>query len=386
MPRRPTITAVRTEWAGSRQWKVDIAATIADKGRRQRHFFATKVEAETFCQQQRTTEKNLHTAALSGLDVVEAAQAAAAFEALRPYKVTLMEVVTEWISRRTATEASIPFEKAMDEFLVIGDRSPSYIRSIRQTRNRLKDLHGKRLNTITAADLTKVLDPLKPSVRNFSIRILGGLFNFAIKRDFCAENPCKRLDLTRREPNEIEIYTSGEVSAIMLAAEKNDQELIPFLAVSFFCGLRRSEALRIHWAAVDLQERFVRLPAAITKTRQVRHIELTDNGWEWLQTYSKSDGKLLSLSPEVLRKRLAALKKCHKVRTIKHGARHCFASYWLAKHGDINLLCRFLGHDDPETTFKHYAKAATKREAEKFWEIKPKQKKMGKILPFEATA
>ena len=93
----------------------------------------------------------------------------------------------------------------------------------------------------------------------------------------------------------------------------------------------------------------------------------------WLAPHTQEAGRVTPCTPDVLRKKLATLKAVHKVRTIKHGARHCFASYWLAKHGDINQLCRFLGHDDPETTFKHYAKAATRRDAEKFWAIMPKE-------------
>ena len=85
---------------------------------------------------------------------------------------------------------------------------------------------------------------------------------------------------------------------------------------------------------------------------------------------------------DVLRKRVAALRTVHKIRTIKHGARHCFASYWLAKHGDINLLCRSLGHDDPQTTFKHYAKVATNRDAEKFWAITPQSSSIRNVVEF----
>ena len=81
---------------------------------------------------------------------------------------------------------------------------------------------------------------------------------------------------------------------------------------------------------------------------------------------------MFPFSENVLRDRLAELREKHGVPTIKHGARHSFASYWLALHGDIDQLCRFLGHDDPQTTFRHYAKAATKREAQKFWAIMPK--------------
>jgi len=321
---------------------------------------------------------------MSGLTVVELAQAAMAFEALKPHQVTLNEVVSDWITRRQAAEASISFEAAMDAFIERDKRSPSYARSIRQTRNRLESLHGKLLNTITPADLVLAMDAMPGSVRNFTIRILGGLFNFGIKRGHCAENPCKKLDFVRLDPVEIEIYTPSEVATIFAKAEKHDRQLVPFLAISFFCGLRRAEALRLDWSAIDLHENFVKLPAAITKKRQTRHVEIAENCALWLAPHLKEAGRIAPYTPDALRKRLGALKAHHKVRTIKHGPRHCFASYWLAKHGDINQLCRFIG-DESETTFKHYAKAATKREAEKYWAITPEAADVKNVVVFPRT-
>jgi len=147
-------------------------------------------------------------------------------------------------------------------------------------------LHGKLLNAITPADLTLALDGMPGSVRNFTIRILGGLFNFGIKRGHCVENPCKKLDLTRVETVEIEIYTPAEVAKMLGTAEKFDPELVPFLALSFFCGLRRAEVLRLDWSAIDLYEDFVKLRAAITKTRQTRHIDISANCKAWLARHS----------------------------------------------------------------------------------------------------
>ena len=49
------------------------------------------------------------------------------------------------------------------------------------------------------------------------------------------------------EPVEIQLYTVEVVASIMAAAE-NAAELVPFLAVSFFCGIRRAEALRLDWS------------------------------------------------------------------------------------------------------------------------------------------
>lgn len=382
MPRTASLSPERAKWAGNRQWKVELPARITPSGKRQRHFFSTKQDALNFCEEQRIRLKNNGTVGMSALGVGQLAQAAAAFEALKPHRVTLNEVVTDWIARRQAAEASIPFEDAMDAFMGWGKRSPSYVCSIRQTRNRLRSLHGKLLNTITPADLTLAMDTMPGSVRNFTIRILGGLFNFGAKRGFCMENPCKRLDLARREAVEIEIYTPPQVARILSVAQKRNPQLVPFLAISFFCGIRRAEILRLDWSAIDLHENFVKLPAAITKTQQGRYIEISENCKAWLAPYAMDAGPLVPFTPDVLRKRLGVLKAIHKVVTIKHGPRHSFASYWLALHGDINQLCLFLGHDDPQTTFKHYAKAATKREAEKFWAIMPKTTAAKNVIAF----
>ena len=101
--------------------------------------------------------------------------------------------------------------------------------------------------------------------------------------------------------------------------------------------------MRLDWSTIDLQEHFVKLPVAITKTRQSRHIEISENCSAWLAPHVKDVGRVTPFTPDVLRKRLRALKTLHNVRMIKHGARHCFASYWLAQNNDINQLCRFLG-------------------------------------------
>ena len=152
-----------------------------------------------FCEEQRIRLRNNGTAGMSALSVGQLAQAAAAFEQLKPHGVMLNEIVADWIMRRQAAVASIKFEAAMDAFMARDKRSPSYVRSIRQTRNRLELLHGRLLNTITPADLTLSMDRMPNSVRNFTIRILGGVFNFGIKRGYCSENPCKRLELARSE-------------------------------------------------------------------------------------------------------------------------------------------------------------------------------------------
>lgn len=383
MPRPINPAPTRSKWAGNAQWLVSLPPSVSSSGKRERHFFNTRQEAQTFCDATKIRIKNFGTKGSTILPPSEQEQAAHAIGALKPYGATLKEVIRDWVARQQAAQASIPFESAMDAFLESDKRSDSYRRSIRQTRNRLKSLHGKLLNAITPADLTKAMDEMPGSVKNFTIRILGGLFNFGMKRGHCADNPTKRLDMIRREAVEIEVYSPAESAAILHAAEKSAPEIIPFLAVSFFTGIRRSEALRLDWSAIDLHEKFLKLPAAITKTKQGRHVELSENCRAWLAPFARESGPLVKCTPNVLRTRERELRAIHKVRLIKHGPRHAFASYWLALQGDINQLCRFTGHDDPSTLFRHYAKAATKRDALKFWNIMPGRTNDSKVVRFK---
>ncbi len=384
MPRKYTLHPVKTTSTDrKRQWKVDVPASVSQSGKRQRFFFQTKALADGFSETERSRLTNFGLQGGNPLTPSEAEQSTNALMLLQPYRVSLNEVVADWINRKKSAEASVTFEAGMDEFLKWRVRSSSYKRSIEQTKNRLVGLHGKLLNQITPADLTRAMDGMTPSVHNFTIRILGGLFNFGIKRNLCASNPTKKLDLAQQTRKEIEIYTPQQSAKILRAAEQKDQELVPFLALSFFTGIRLSEMQRLDWSAVDLDEKFVRLPASITKTKQTRHIDILANLAAWLSPYAKKSGAVVAFSPDVLRNRMETLRSHHKIPTIKHGPRHCFASYWLAQHGDINQLCRFLGHDDPGTTFRHYAKAATKRESGKFFAIMPKKGKQPtkKTLP-----
>jgi hypothetical protein len=116
--------------------------------------------------------------------------------------------------------------------------------------------------------------------------------------------PFVGLTFSQRDPFEIQLYTVGEIAAIMAAAEKNAPGLVPFLAVSFFCGIRRAEAMRLEWPAIDLHENFIKLPAAITKSRQGRHINLSDNCRAWLAPYATEKRRMFPFSDNVLRDRL----------------------------------------------------------------------------------
>ena len=51
--------------------------------------------------------------------------------------------------------------------------------------------------------------------------------------------------------------------------------------------------------------------------------------------------------------------------------RHCFASYWLALHRNLNELVLLLGHTTSAMARRHYLGAATYTDAQAYFSIRP---------------
>lgn len=103
----------------------------------------------------------------------------------------------------------------MKLFINSRPRSPSYLASLRQTRNRMKVLHDRLMCDIAPDDVSAALDGMTDAVRNFTVRILGGAFMFAQKRGYCTQNPAKAIGTTSVSAPEIEVYSPEEALLIL---------------------------------------------------------------------------------------------------------------------------------------------------------------------------
>ena len=353
-------------------WAVNVPPKLSDSGKRQRRFFDTKREADGFLDDLKTRIEN-HGIGARLLAPWQEQQAAKAFELLasKNIEVQLSEIVGEFIERRAKRAASEKFKDAFLEFETADTmrRSDSYKKSLRQFRVRLDSLGDKMLCDIRAADLDKAMRMFPASVYNFGLRILGGVFNYGMKKEWCDQNPVERLGRKVRPPTEVQIYTPAQAAALMAAA---DERIVPMLAVCMFAGLRASEARKTTWGDIDLAEGVVKVRATVAKTHRPRTIPISANLKAWLQPHvGKAEASIVPTADITIVRLLRAAHEDAKVPRIKHGARHSFASYLLARDGSIDDLVLAMGHDDVKTTFQHYHRAATKKDAVAFWKIAP---------------
>lgn len=194
-----------------------------------------------------------------------------------------------------------------------------------------------------------------------SVRLL---FNFAMQRGYVKSNPALAVELppdtSREKP--VEIHSVNDVAKVLHATRQNDLNMMRFLAVRYFAGLRASEAQ----GCIIQQERgFIEVPARVAKTRRRRLVKIQPVLDAWLAL-----GGVLPLRD--LNTRLARVGALAGVAWSRGVTRHSFCSYHLAQFGNAGKTALEAGHSEA-MLFGHYRELVTEQDAGEFWSLTPER-------------
>jgi integrase len=372
-------------------WEISIPPHMSATGKRERRYFETRQSAEWEIESIRRRRMSFGET-LEKLSPSRASEALKAYELLEGHDITLLDAVTGFLGIHKDRNKSIPFLDLFNQVLEAKkDRDPEYLRKLKEARDRWPELHTKFSCDITHRDLEAILSKLTPGARNVIMRYWNVIFNSGVKKGYVRENPVERLDFERRKRREVETLSNAQVKGMLEHALANDIDLLPFLVLGCFCGIRpRGELTKIEWRDIDLSGKVVTIRPEVSKTNRRRFVDLSDNAAEWLRAYQqrggRSGGRIMDWDPEKLRDHRTANRKAAGIeRWIQQGMRHTYCFAWLAMHGDVNKLVLQSGHDSVDTMWRNYHRGTTKAEAERFWRIRPpKRTGSRKIVPFAA--
>lgn len=376
-PKWPRVTR-RKNAGGSISFCVDMGRFA---GRRLRKFFKTRLEADTYAEQQRVAKANQGAAAFS-IDDKLRIEAIEARRLLLPYGTSLIEAAKYYIKHAKPTGG----EKTMFELAVevleakakVGRRQKT-LDSYRSFFNRVNRSFGQRhVHEVHRDDVEAWLDA---NVQTLATRIahldyLNVLFSFAVKRNYCSANPLdgiERPQVTLKAPG---IFTVEQTTSLLRAAvERPELELLPYLTIGLFAGLRPTEMTRLDWSNVRLDQRVILVNADASKTSQKRFVDISENLLAWLQPIARESGPI---APPRLIDRVG--KAWRHTANYEHGRiekwpadgmRHSFASYHLAKHQNAPQTSLQMGHTSPHMLFNHYRNLVLAADAEWYWKITP---------------
>jgi integrase len=379
---------------GLAAWVVNVPPHLSDTGKRSQLFFDTKKLADIECSRIKA-KKDRFGLSLMNLSQEQLRQATAAFKLLDPFQVELLDAVNEFISGHKQRTASISFRDLFEQFLAAkSDRNPAYLRELKITLNRFTDLHGKMVCDIASQELGSLLAPLSPGARNPILRYWRAVFNFGIKRGYLLKNPIAGLDFDRRPRLEVVTVPVGQVAGMFQHALNHDLELLPYLTLGFFCGIRpEGELPKLEWS--DISEGSITIRPEVSKTNRRRFVDLSDNAKGWLSAYAARggvmSGKVVSFNASELRTHRTANwghvvgvteEGKPKQKWPHQGMRHTYCSNWLAQNKDVNKLVLQSGHDSVDTMWRAYHKGTPEAEAAKFWAMNPPKMGARKIVAF----
>jgi integrase len=358
-------------------WRVYIPAAQSPTGKAQHVYGETREHGETRARDLIGFRKT-HGELVGELSQHDLAMAVKSVELLKQTGVPLLDAVAAFVAHHEKRTASKTLSEAFDAFQRRKGLSKDYADSLRHTKSRAEPLLDRPIVDITPEDLEEVLKGLPPSTRNLRINRLRSVFKAAVKKGWISDNPANRLDLDKEKREEVEVYTPDEVERLLCDALENDDDLVPYLAIGFFCGLRpEREIFHLNWKDVHVRDKRPELIVRpeLSKTRRRRAVEISPNCLAWIDHVLFGvplSGKLWPHSFTTLVRKRAANHKRTGVKVIQDGMRHTFCSAHLAKHKDINRLLIQSGHADPKLLWRHYYRVMSEAAAEQFWAIAPK--------------
>ena len=358
------------KWA-SRKWFVEGR----ENGKRSRKFFKTKAEAKTYADLKNNELLNRgieHAEFPTALRVM--AQECA--DALQTCGKTIKDATDFFLAHLKASEKSCTAIHLVKELVAAKEKDGASVRHVNDLRVRLnrfaEKFDGQMVATITSGEIDDWLRSLNvsPVTRNNFRRLVVLMFNFAIGRGYTSSNPAEKTAKAREPKATPGILSVEQASALLSRAAP---EILAYIAIGLFAGLRRAEIERLDWSEVDFDSGHIEVTAEKSKSKVAnRFITMQPNLCEWLLPHRKLKGNVTPQGRFEFRQSFEQARKDAGIDEWPDNAlRHSFASYHVAKFRDAKGLALEMGHMDSGMLFNHYRALVKQNEAERYWNIRP---------------
>lgn len=310
---------------------------------------------------------------------------------------SLTEAIEFFLAKGTLNAPLVSVQQVVDEFIASKlrvNRSDKHVNDLRWRLSNFAKAFQLPMREVTARQVEDYLHHLEVEPRTWlnHLRHIRSLFKFAMSRKYISRDSLDDFaGIAKPEAvdGEIETFSVDELRLILHHARP---EILPWLAIAAFAGLRHEEIQRLDWSQVDLAAGFIRVPAAKAKTRQNRLVPITPNLRAWLAPVAQPFGRVSAFDnmPKQINWLVEAINSATTAAATtpfrwKHnGLRHAFISYRLALTKDENAVAQEAGNS-PTMIFRHYRALVTEDAAKAWFAIVPASLPAN-VVPLPAAA
>lgn len=382
---------VRTTAKGTKTWQLDLGLV---EGRRVQRSFKTEKEAVRAMRAAQEAQAR-HGSMASELSGAVMAEIVVAREKLSAAGASILEAVEFYLSHARRQREVVRVPVAVERFREVKDREGCSARYCRQLGVSLGAL-GRWLPEVAMHEVRReaVEDWLRasgwgPKTRNNYLGDVRAFFAWAMRAGLCSMNPAVEIAKARLADEEIGTLTVHQCE-VLLRGALNRPEMMGFVVLGLFGGLRPAEIQRLTWDAVDIEEGTVIVAGSQAKTRRRRVVDLCENARLWVRAGVPASlregaicGRFWDARWRMFRRAMGwavgsgekgiAEPKVKSVHGVwPHNAmRHTYASMHYAMHQDEAKLQAQMGHESASMLHRHYRALKTRKEAEAFWGLTP---------------
>ncbi len=298
----------------------------------------------------------------TGVDVLEAALVAKrALEAGRGRVKRAMGCIAAGEEELRRREKTVTFARAVEEALEARKdrraRTLCDFRSItRRFMKRCKGLANRRVRSISAEECKEYIEQAfdTPRQRNKARLILSGVFSTACKREWCAENPVRKVEPEQFEEKRINILSKEEIGRLMRTAETFEGgACLAATAIMLYAGVRPNEVERLRWSDVRLDAGVICIAPRHSKTGGARHVTIFPPLARILQRIQRSESERIC-PPNWKRLRSRLHREAGFTSWQPDVLRHTFATHHLATFRNYAELQLEMGHRSAELLRTRY--------------------------------
>lgn len=212
-------------------------------------------------------------------------------------KASLLEAAQEFARRHLHELPDKLLPDAVAEMLeakVRDGASKVYLKVLRFYLGQLAEAFHCQLRSVTTSQLSDFFQGMEVSgrSRNNARGTVGAFFKFCKERGWLPKDHdgIALVPKFKEQATDIEIFTPQEIADFLAHSRP---EMVPFLTIGAFAGLRSAEIERLDWKEVHLAERFIEVKAAKSKTASRRLVPITENLAQWLAPHAQAEGRVV---------------------------------------------------------------------------------------------
>lgn len=215
-------------------------------------------------------------------------------------------------------------------------------RSANEISPQAKDPKGETAHKVSASQFNKART------------MLHGLFEFALRREWCDKNPIKRIERKKVIEKEILPLKLSETKRIMKTSKLESPECAVVAALLVYTGIRPREVRRLTWRDIDTEEKTITVRSQCSKTGGVRQVEIPPVLNRLLITHKSQNTSHICPTDWQRRWRKIRDNSGFRGRWVQDVLRHTYASFHAKNYADLPRLQLNMGHRDQSLLRSRY--------------------------------